>query len=427
VIIGFLNKDRPLAVNWADEMEEDDRREVDEKCTKTPEWMYWMYKKIAYAREQRRQAFEDFREGFGTGQEQAIMTDAPARDPEHVEEVPDTRTTTERMAAVRAALNKAEDVQWLRTLTEETISGIGDPLNLPTPYCDDADAIEDGETCLIRVQMLRGSLVVGNDAQRRAAQVRRRLQKKMAARGMKVVGICLRVPGPNEPGQEFTSFEMEVVMNQKVREWIQGLHEVYYGEPGEADYTKLWGVPQPHGHVGVRLKGAGLTQFLRTLHYSHPQKWTYRGAMLHLQYTMVSHNGGVEARELGMGRRKGCPPVRQLVPRLGLPDGGARRQDRTGGTQRSFCATELVAVVCGESLTGWWNRSWIIFYFRCLMAARMFFAIVNARKIPAAVIWRPGFEAHPYEMKFDVRGMPVVRASYDFRLWIGIGLPSRMH
>jgi len=61
------------------------------------------------------------------------------------------------------------------------------------------------------------------------------------------------------------------------------------------------------------------------------------------------------------------------------------------------------------------------------MAARMFFAIVNARKIPAAVIWRPGFEAHPYEMKFDVRGMPVVRASYDFRLWIGIGLPSRMH
>mmetsp|Transcript_29285 Transcript_29285/g.59998 ORF Transcript_29285/g.59998 Transcript_29285/m.59998 type:complete len:324 (-) Transcript_29285:2994-3965(-) len=46
----------------------------------------------------------------------------------------------------------------------------------------------------------------------------------------------------------------------------------------------------------------------------------------------------------------------------------------------------------------------------------MFFAIINARKIPPVLIWRPGYESHPYELKYDVRGMPVVRARYDFLL-----------
>eukprot|EP00286_Rhodomonas_abbreviata_P002853 CAMPEP_0181347448 /NCGR_PEP_ID=MMETSP1101-20121128/33885_1 /TAXON_ID=46948 /ORGANISM="Rhodomonas abbreviata, Strain Caron Lab Isolate" /LENGTH=564 /DNA_ID=CAMNT_0023459665 /DNA_START=35 /DNA_END=1726 /DNA_ORIENTATION=+ len=189
VVLGFLDKDRPAGVNWADEMEDDDKRDVDEVCPRNKERQLWMYKKIAYAREQRRQAFEDYREGFGSGQEQAIIADAPPRDPERVEEPADVRSTTERLDAVRAALYRPEDEAWMSTITESTIVSVCDPRNGPGTYCDDADELEDGEIYLFKVQMLRGSLVGGSDAQRRAGHMRKRLQKKLAARGMKAVGI----------------------------------------------------------------------------------------------------------------------------------------------------------------------------------------------------------------------------------------------
>ena len=74
---------------------------------------------------------------------------------------------------------------------------------------------------------------------------------------------------------------------------------------------------------------------------------------------------------------------------------------------------ELVAVLCGESSSGFWHKSWIVFYFKTLAAARMFYALINVRSITPEIAWKSTDVEHAYAMA-EKDGLPLVRARYDF-------------
>lgn len=75
--------------------------------------------------------------------------------------------------------------------------------------------------------------------------------QKFARRGIKVLGVAIRLPAPGEKLPELISFEVEVEMSYASREWIKGPREVYFGDAAAGEQSRLWGIPMPQEQVFV--------------------------------------------------------------------------------------------------------------------------------------------------------------------------------
>ena len=221
-----------------------------------------------------------------------MVTGTPKADPEKRLTKTVERSIFERLEAICFDLNKIEDRHWMGTIHEGVIQALRDDYNAPPTKSKAADNIPNGTIILIKTMGLLG-VHCSADATRPVSQLRKHLTRKFARRGVKVMGVCVRIPAPGEKIPQHVCIEIEVEMNDETREWIQGAREVYYGDPAEGEQSRLWGVQQPQEQWFVRLKGKGLSKFFRTLHHSNPERWTDRACSLLVEDNF--HSNDLEA------------------------------------------------------------------------------------------------------------------------------------
>lgn len=512
-IKGFAYPNAPTRAEeggrWADEMDgfaaEPTRLEA---CTRISQHYDAMRKLLDYKKAGRTRTFEGFASGLVPSETDDVIAGAGMEDPEKRHPLAAETTTFAKLEAVRFDLNKMEDRPWMASLNEGVMAALSDHNNMPDTHCNAADDIDNGAMVLVKVMGML-SVHLTADAARAVSQLRKKIIKKFARRGLKVLGVAIRIPAQGEKLPSSICFEIELEMSDAARQWIQGGREIYFGDPAEGEQSRLWGIPQPREQVFVRLKGKGLSRFFRTLHHSNPEVWTDRNVSLlttecfrdnnlrgvgilmcdptHVENNKTkfmaffdpdsTYNLPMETEQLARSLVESMArePVRLFVGAdeidtpLYCDVTGEMRKETTEWalgakldaydhlypvsvfpmevsdremvetmraavgsetTMRStierllleklkkevpFCEEALVAILCGEAISGHWNKSWIILYFQTLAAARMFYSITNVRKISPDDLWRPGNPKipHPYMLSVDSKGVPIVRARHD--------------